>query len=404
MAKRLEKRLSAREVATLTEPGYYPDGGNLYLQISDSGTKSWIFRYVVQGRERHMGLGAFPITSLSEARDDRDDYRKQLRKGIDPLAEKEKENTQTQLEKAKSITFDECAKAYIKSNRADWKNEKHAEQWEATIKTYCSPVFGKLPVQDVDTALVMKALEPIWTEKPETASRLRGRIERVLAWATVSGYRTGDNPARWTGHLKELLPALKKKARVKHHAALPYSQVGAFIQSLRTQEGVAAKCLEVTILTAARTGEVIGAKREEFDLEQGLWIIPKERMKAGVEHRVPLSPRVVEIVRDQDAKLGELVFPLSNMAMLKLLERMGRDDLTVHGFRSTFRDWTAEQTNYPREVCEMALAHTITNAAEAAYRRGDQLGKRARLMEEWARYCERVQTDAKVIGIREATA
>jgi integrase len=351
-----------------------------------------------------MGLGAFPITSLSEARDDRDDYRKQLRKGIDPLAEKEKENTQTQLEKAKSITFDECAKAYIKSNRADWKNEKHAEQWEATIKTYCSPVFGKLPVQDVDTALVMKALEPIWTEKPETASRLRGRIERVLAWATVSGYRTGDNPARWTGHLKELLPALKKKARVKHHAALPYSQVGAFIQSLRTQEGVAAKCLEVTILTAARTGEVIGAKREEFDLEQGLWIIPKERMKAGVEHRVPLSPRVVEIVRDQDAKLGELVFPLSNMAMLKLLERMGRDDLTVHGFRSTFRDWTAEQTNYPREVCEMALAHTITNAAEAAYRRGDQLGKRARLMEEWARYCERVQTDAKVIGIREATA
>jgi integrase len=399
---RLIKRLSTKKVEHARKPGYYPDGANLYLQVSDSGSKSWIFRYTINGRERQMGLGSVLKCPLTKARDKAEEKRNLLDSGIDPLEEERKKDAKETLAKARTVSFDKCAESYIKSNRADWKNEKHAEQWAATIKTYCSPVFGKLPVQEVDTALVMKALEPIWTEKPETASRLRGRIERVLAWATVSGYRSGDNPARWTGHLKELLPALKKKSRVKHHAALPYAQVGSFLQSLRSQEGLAARCLEFTILTAARTGEVIGAKREEFDLDTRLWIIPKERMKAGVEHRVPLSPRVVELVRSQDAKEGEQVFPLSNMAMLKLLERMDRDDLTVHGFRSTFRDWTAEQTNYPREVCEMALAHTVHDAVEAAYRRGDLFEKRARLMSEWARYCERPQTDAKVVGIRES--
>lgn len=290
------------------------------------------------------------------------------------------------------MTFLECATAYIKTHRSSWKNAKHADQWANTMKTYCERVIGPLSVQEMETGLIMKVLEPIWTEKPETASRLRGRIESVLDWATVSAYREGDNPARWRGHLENLLPSLNKKLRVKHHPALPFNEMGEFTESLRLQEGIAARALEFLILTAARTGETIGARCDEFDLTSGVWTIPASRMKAAVKNRIPLSTRALEIIQPlHNIRQSDYVFPgqkegkpLTNMAMLELLRRMGRTGLTVHGFRSSFRDWASESTSFPRDVCEMALAHAIPNQAEAAYRRGDLIEKRRSLMEEWA--------------------
>jgi len=410
--KRQLLRLSQKEVVNKRKPGYYPDGGGLYLQVSESGSKSWLFRFALNGKERQMGLGPFHTVTLADARAAAVECRKLLLAKIDPIEARKAKLAGEALNAARSITFNECATAYIKAHRAGWKNAKHADQWTNTIETYCGKVFGSLPVQGVDTALVLKALEPIWTAKPETASRLRGRIESVLDWATSRGYRTGENPARWRGHLENLLPTISKKRRVKHHPALAYDELGAFIASLRTQEGIAAKALEFTILTAARTGEVIGAKPEEFDLDAALWTIPVGRMKADKEHRVPLSPRAVAIVREMlEAHKGDYVFPggkegkpLSNMAMLALLERMGRDDLTVHGFRSTFRDWASERTNYPREVCEMALAHTVGDQVEAAYRRGDLFEKRANLMKDWARFCDMQKVSAEVLPISRKSA
>ncbi|WON74448.1 tyrosine-type recombinase/integrase [Nitrosospira sp. Is2] len=395
-------RLSVKEVINKKEAGYYCDGGGLYLQVSDSGSKSWIFRYTLNGRNRHMGLGPFHTVSLADARHAAVLCRQSLLKKIDPIAVRDAEHAQQSLGAARSMTFLECATAYIKTHRSSWKNAKHADQWANTIKTYCGPVMGPLSVQEVDTGLVMKVLEPIWTEKRETASRLRGRIESVLDWATVSGYREGDNPARWRGHLENLLPSLNKKLRVKHHPALPFNQMGEFMESLRLQQGVAARALEFLILTAARTGETIGARWDEFDLKAGVWSIPASRMKAAVEHRVPLSKRTLEIILVlNQIKQSDYVFPgqkegkpLTNMAMLELLKRMGRTGLTVHGFRSSFRDWASECTNFSRDVCEMALAPTITNQAEAAYRRGDLIEKRRSLMEEWATHC----AGSKTIG------
>jgi integrase len=299
------------------------------------------------------------------------------------------------------MTFKQCATAYIDAHRLGWKNEKHAAQWASTLEAYANPIFGDLPVQAIDTGLVMKALEPIWRTKTETASRLRGRIEAVLDWATVREFRRGDNPARRRGHLDKLLPQRAKVQKVRHHPALPYAEIGAFMASLRSQEGCAARALEFLILTAGRTGEVIGALWSEIDLAEGVWIVPASRMKAGKEHRVPLSAPAIKVIREQQAaaelvegRLNGFVFPggrpgkgLSNMALLKLLERMKRDDLTAHGFRSTFRDWAAEQTHFPRDVAEMALAHTISDKVEAAYRRGDLFEKRRLLMEAWATYC-----------------
>ena len=393
--RRRMSRLSVKEVVNKKEAGYYCDGGGLYLQVSDSGSKSWIFRYTLNGKNRHMGLGPFHIVSLADARHAAVLCRQLLLKKIDPISARDIEHARQSLEATRSMTFSECATAYIKTHRSGWKNAKHADQWTNTIKTYCGPVIGPLSVQEVDTGLIMKVLEPIWREKPETASRLRGRMESVLDWATVSGYREGDNPARWRGHLENLLPSLKKKLRVKHHPALPFNQMGEFMESLRLQEGVAGRALEFLILTAARTGETIGAKWDEFDLKAGVWTIPASRMKAGVEHRVPLSKRALEIIEAlHKIKQSDYVFPgqkegkpLTNMAMLGLLKRMGRTGLTVHGFRSSFRDWASECTNFPRDVCEMALAHTISNQAEAAYRRGDLIEKRRCLMEEWAGHC-----------------
>lgn len=393
--RRRISRLSVKEVVNKKEAGYYCDGGGLYLQVSDSGSKSWIFRYTLNGRNRHMGLGPFHTVSLADARHAAVLCRQSLLKKIDPIAARDAEHARQSLEAARSMTFLECATAYIKTHRSSWKNAKHADQWTNTIKTYCGPVIGSLSVQEVDTGFVMKVLEPIWTEKPETASRLRGRIESVLDWATVSGYREGDNPARWRGHLENLLPSLNKKLRVKHHPALPFNQMGEFMGLLRVQEGVAARALEFLILTAARTGETIGAKWEEFDLKAGIWTIPASHMKAAVEHRVPLSKRALAIVQAlNQIKQSDYVFsaqkegrPITNMAMLELLKRMGKTGVTVHGFRSSFRDWASECTDFPQDVCEMALAHTIESRAEAAYRRGDLIEKRRSLMEQWAGHC-----------------
>jgi integrase len=306
------------------------------------------------------------------------------------------------------MSFGECARKYIDAHSGKWKNPKHRDQWVRTINTYANPVIGELPVATVDTSLVLRVLEPIWKTKTETATRLRSRLERVLAWATVRELRTGDNPARWHNHLDQLLAAPSKAKRVVHHPALSYAEVPAFLIDLRSLEGVASRALEFTILTAARTGEVIGARWREFDLDAKLWIIPKERMKAGKEHRVPLSPPVMALLK-RLPEVGDFVFPgqkektpLSNMSMLTLLKRMERQDITVHGFRSSFRDWAAESTNYPREVCELALAHGIEDKVEEAYRRGDLFEKRRKLMSDWATYCNRSEKPAVVIPMRRA--
>lgn len=389
-------RLNPMKVAKTTEPGLYADGGGLYLQITKAGVKSWLFRYMLAGKARGMGLGPLHTIGLAEARARALDCRRLLLDGVDPIDTRKAERTAKKVAAANDKTFEQCATLYIEAHRAGWKNEKHADQWTNTLKTYAYPVFDVLPVSAIDTALVMKVLEPIWTTKTETASRLRGRIESVLDWATVRGYRAGDNPARLKGHLDTLLPKRSRVQKVKHHPALPYAELAEFMNVLRAEEGVAARALELLILTATRTNEVIGATWEEFDLDTPLWVIPAERMKMGKEHRVPLSSHAVEIIQaQQELRQNNYVFPgtqygkpLSNMAMLQLLKRMGRTDITAHGFRSTFRDWAGETTHYPREVCEAALAHGIKDKAEAAYARGDLFQKRAALMQDWADFAK----------------
>ena len=409
MARKIE-RLTALAVTKTRREGLHADGGGLYLQVSGSGAKSWLYRFMLNGKARAMGLGSVHTVSLAEAREQAIQCRKLTRQGVDPIEARKVERTKAQLEAAKSITFDACATSYIAAHKAGWRNSKHADQWRSTLDTYAMPVFGSLPVQDIDLTLVLKVLEPIWKTKTETASRLRGRIEAVLDWATVRGYRRGDNPARWRGHLDKVLPARSKVQKVIHHEALPYVEIGEFVAALRDQEGVAARALEFLILTATRTGEVIGARWDELDLGQRVWTVPPNRMKAGREHRVPLSTAAMALLETmKKQRRDEYVFPgfkqgkpLSNMAMLKLLERIGRSDLTAHGFRSTFRDWAAERTNFPREVAEMALAHTIGDKVEAAYRRGDLFEKRRDLMATWAGYCGEIPRSAHVIRIPDA--
>lgn len=400
MAKQIE-RLTPEFVATVDKPGMYPDGLGLYLQVSVWNTKSWLFRYQRFNKLRSMGLGACHTITLLEARKRARQARQQILDGIDPIDTKHEKRQQEQADEARMMTFDQCATAYIEAKKHGWKNAKHAEQWTNTISTYASPTIGKLPVADVDTALVMKVLRPIWATKTETATRLRSRIESILGWATVSGYRTGENPARWRDHLDNLLAKRSKVKKVEHHPALPYAEMGGFMVDLRKQKGMAALALEYTILTATRTGEVIGARWDEIDLAGKIWTIPPERMKAEKEHRVPLCVRAIKILEELQPLGGEFVFPglkpdkpLSNMAMLALLKRMERGDLTVHGFRSTFRDWAAEQTAYPHEMAEMALAHAVSNKTEAAYRRGDLFKKRIRMMNDWQKHCDTVQKPA----------
>jgi integrase len=419
MARKIE-RLSALAVERAKRPGWYADGDGLYLQVTAEGGKSWSYRFMLNRRSREMGLGPLHVISLSEARAKATQCRRMLLDGIDPIEARKAERDRARLEAANSITFKECAAAYIKANKAGWRTEKHAELWTNTMATYVEPIIGALPVQSIDTGLVMRVLEqevrkqpgepaePLWTAKPETAGRVRGRMEAILAWATVRGFRRGENPARWRGHLDQLLPAQSKVAKVEHHAALPYAEIGPFLASLRAQEGIAARALEFAILTAARTGEVIGAKWDEIDMDAKTWTIPAGRMKGGREHRVPLSPAAAVLVEKMKAsRTGEFVFPslradrpLSNMAMLVLLRRMKREDVTVHGFRSTFRDWAAEQTAFPSEVVEMALAHAVGNKVEAAYRRGDLFEKRRKLMDAWAGYCAAPAPAGKVVAIR----
>ncbi|WP_186129783.1 tyrosine-type recombinase/integrase [Burkholderia gladioli] len=389
---RAANKLSQLTITKTTKPGLYADGGGLYLQVTSAGVKSWLFRYMRSGKARGMGLGPLHTISLAEARTRALDCRRLLLDGIDPIDARDAERAKQRVAKANDITFKQCADKYIEAHRAGWKNAKHADQWANTLATYAVPVFNVLPVSSIDTALVMKVLDPIWTTKTETASRVRGRIESVLDWATVRGYRTGDNPARLKGHLDTLLPKRARVQKVKHHPALPYADLPDFMKLLRAQEGTAARALELLILSATRTNEVIGARWLEFNLDEGVWIIPAERMKMRKEHRVPLSARAIALIKAQeDMRQGDYVFPgaryqrpLSNMAMLQLLERMKRKDITVHGFRSTFRDWAGETTHYPREVCEAALAHGIKDKAEAAYARGDLFLKRAALMQDWA--------------------
>ncbi|MDI3510816.1 MAG: hypothetical protein PWQ61_1581 [Betaproteobacteria bacterium] len=390
-------RLNALQVTRLKEPGYYADGGNLYLQVAPGGSKSWIFRFTLDGKTREMGLGGVSTFSLAEARDRAAEQRKLLADGKNPLAVKKERELARRLAEANIITFDQAAEKYIEAHEPSWKNAKHVAQWRTTLKVYASPVVGELPVSQIDTALVLRILKPIWNDKTETATRLRGRIEHILDWAKVQGYRSGENPAAWRGHLDKLLPAPRKVAKAGHHAALPWKDIGSFMVELRKSPGLAALLVELIILTATRTSEAVFAKWSEFDLKEKLWTIPKERMKSGREHTVPLSDAVLAVLKRIEAETltrgGDYLFPgskgkpLSNMAGLALLRRMERTDITVHGFRSTFRDWCAEATDYPNHVAEMALAHVIDDKTEAAYRRGELLAKRRALMQDWASHC-----------------
>lgn len=387
--------LSARGVQTEKAPGMYADGNGLYLQVTPGGAKSWIFRYSMAGRRREMGLGPLALVSLAEARDKALELRKAVFIGTDPL-EARKVNTAAAIASAvHAITFRECCASYIDVMKAGWSNAKHADQWTSSLASYAYPVIGDVTVSLIDTPMVLKVLEPIWTEKTETASRVRGRIESVLDWAKVRGYRDGENPARWKGHLELILPAKGDVAPVEHHAALLYADLPAFWRKLAEQDGTGARALELCILTATRSGEVLGARWSEIDLEAQVWTVPADRMKAGAEHRIPLAEASIVLLKKLRA-LGtsEFVFegqtkgkPISNMTMNATLKRM-KVDVTPHGFRSTFRTWAAEKTRFQHEVCEAALAHTQGDRVVAAYQRGDMFEKRRELMAAWADFAE----------------
>ena len=420
-AKAFAQKVKAGSVV----PQRYADGGGLYLNVSDSGARSWVFMFGFPGvvtntgkrKTIEMGLGPFPDITLAEARDRADEMRRKLRDGVNPIAARKDEIANRTIEAAKAKTFKECADAYIEAKEAGWRNPKHAAQWGATFNETRrgSLVFpaitariNDLPVASVDEALVLEVLRPGWLSKTETMKRVRGRIEAVLGYATANKYRAGLNPARWKDNLEHSLARPSDVAPVEHHQALPYAELPAFMTKLRARAGASARAMEFTILTASRTGEAIGARWGEFDLVAKLWIVPAGRMKAKKEHRVPLSERALAIVETQ-ARDGEYVFggrekgrPLSNMAMLELLRDMVGKGSTVHGFRSAFRDWAAEQTAYPNEMCEIALAHAVSDKTEAAYRRGDMMEKRRRLMSDWAEFCQRepAETADNVVTLR----
>ena len=391
-------RLTALKVEKAKRPGMYADGAGLYLRVTPEGARNWVLRYMLDRRPRWMGLGPLSLYSLAEARARALDARRKRHEGIDPIEARRAERARQRLDAAKAVTFKQCAEVYIDSHRAGWRNEKHKYQWSATLQTYAYRVIGDLSVQAVDTGLVLKVLQAIWTSKPETASRVRQRIESILDFAKVRGWRDGENPARWRGHIDKLLPARSRVRQVQHLAALPYGDLPGFLASLRTREAIAARGLEFLILTAARTGEVIGARWNEVDLHDKVWTVPASRMKAHREHRVPLSARALAILQEMlAARHGDAgnahVFPghkpdtgLSNTAFLMLMRRMGRGDLTAHGFRATFKTWVSERTSFQNEIAEAALAHVIGDKVEQAYRRGDLFEKRRRLMQQWATF------------------
>jgi integrase len=373
-------------------PGYAGDGGGLYLQTAQGGSKSWVFRYAIAGRTREMGLGSYSTFTLAEARERARTQRQLTSDGIDPIDRRNAEREQRAQAAASRVTFGDSCEKYIAAHRSGWKNAKHAEQWDSTLRTYCAPIW-KVDVAAIDTAQVLKCLEPIWHTKTETASRLRGRIERVLSWATVSKFRTGDNPAQWRGHLSEALPKRSSVQAVEHHAALPYADLATFMAALRQRDSLAARVLELQILTATRPGEAAGAQWAEFDLDGATWTLPAARMKAKREHRIPLTPAAVKLLRALP-RINANVFPgvkgraITTAASMALLKEL-HPGITAHGFRSTFRDWAGETTSHPREVIEHAMAHQLKDKAEAAYQRGDLLLRRAKLMKDWATYCAR---------------
>lgn len=377
-------RLSARTLSSITENGRHADGGGLYLSVSANGGRRWVFLYRWHGKPTEIGFGSARNVSLARARQLAALARTSLSERISPKEARRQQETPT---------FGECADQLIEAMRSSWRNDKHAAQWEMTLRKYAAPLL-RLRVNEITTDDVLAVLKPLWIEKAETASRLRGRIERVIDAAKARGQRSGENPARWRGHLDQLLPKRQKNTRT-HFTALKYADTPDFIGQLRLRQGTAALALEFAILTAARSGEVLGARWSEFDFERGVWTVPASRMKASREHRVPLSQRALEIAKLQhEGSSGDLVFagqkpdnPLSTAALERVLERMKVNNATVHGFRSTFRDWSADCTNFQNEVCEAALAHTIQNKAEAAYRRGDLFEKRQKLMEAWAVFC-----------------
>ncbi len=408
-------KLAHKKVETCAVPGYLNDGGNLYLQIAkrapakatakartkktDGVTKSWVFRYRHRATKRliELGLGPFSDVSLEEARDKAAEMRALLRNKKDPKTEMATQRAIEKAAEAKFITFDEAAAKCIAGRFAKRNNSKSAQQWTNTLNTYASPVFGSLPVDVIDLALIRKVLDPIWGTINETASRVRQRMEAVLSWAKVSGYFSGENPARWRGHLDQLYPKPSVVQDRKHFNAMDWKKLPKFMEDLRSRTGIAPLALEFTILTAARTGMTVGATWEEFDLEGGLWTVPKERMKAKKEHVIPLSKRALKIIKDlEQAKQGPFVFPgakegkhLSTGGMDAVLKRMKRKDSDVHGFRSTFRDWAADTKKFEREVVEHALAHQLKDKAEAAYQRSTMLPKRKKLMNAWDAYCSK---------------
>ena len=421
MARQMNK-LSALKVNRISTPGWHGDGGGLWLQLTPTGARSWVFRYTLQGRQKVLGLGATHTITLQEAREKARKLRQQLLDGIDPGEARKQAKAASALAKAKRISFDEVVAAFIASKKHEWTNPKHTAQWESTLTTYCSPFIGKLDVADVDTDLVLKCLKPIWTEKTETASRVRQRMEAVLSYATTAGHRKGDNPARWKGHLEHLLAKAGRVAKVRNHPSLPWVRMPAFMKTIEPMNGNAALALQFAILTATRSGEVRGATWAEIDIEKAVWKIPAARMKAKREHQVPLSPAALAIlkrvVRFEDE---ELVFPgakrgaqLSDMSLAACIKRMNQNEpiwvdehgaaIVPHGFRATFRMWAAEVSNFPREVAEHALAHQLPDKVEAAYQRGSQFAKRIKLMEQWASWCMSParQDNVQPIGKREA--
>jgi integrase len=398
MARKIN-RLNARAVATLTEQGRHADGGNLYLSISPNGGRRWVFLYRWHGKPTEIGFGSARDVTLARARELATQARSKLAEGINPKDARRP---------SEGATFGECADRLIEAMRPSWRNDKHAAQWEMTLRDYAAPL-RRLPVDKIITDDVLSVLKPLWNDKPETASRVRGRIERVLDAAKAQGLRIGENPARWRGHLDQLLPKRQLLTR-GHHAAMSYIDVQTFMADLQAREATAARALEFAILTSARSGEVLGARWDEFDIDRAVWIVPATRMKAGREHRVPLSERALMIVKAMhEIRNGDFVFggqkpnkPLSGMALEMLLRRMKIENATVHGFRSTFRDWAAECSHFANEVCEAALAHVIENKAEAAYRRGDLFDKRRKLMDAWADYCLTPKT-SKIVAFARRT-
>jgi integrase len=402
--------MTARQAETIRKPGFHAAGGvsGLYLQVTAGAGRSWVFRFSFGGRRRDMGLGSFEVIGLAEAREMAAAARRQILAGTDPVEQRRGARDQARLDAAKAMTFREAAERYIAAHEAAWRSV-HARQWPTTLATHVYPVLGRLPIGAIDTALVMKTLEPIWHEKTETANRVRSRVEAVLDWAAARGYRSGENPARWRGHIANLLPRRSKVQPVIHYAALPYRELGGFVAELRQREGIAARALEFLVLTASRTSEVLGARWDEIDMAARLWTIPGKRMKSAREHRVPLSQAAMAIVEKMAAiRSSEYIFPgrngaLGPVTLRRALAATGRRDLTTHGFRSSFRDWCAELTQFPHEVAEMALAHAVGNEVERAYRRGDLFEKRRQLADAWAKFCAAPIVAGEVVSIRAST-